>query len=241
VPGPARSALTVSPAPAAIVLAGVGTAALLFDHPAAIGAACMLLLAVVLRAPPARRRPYLLGAVGAGASVLALSPFLASEGFHVLWAGPVVPVLGALDVTREELAIAAVNGGRLAAVALAFSAYALLVDHDRLVGALGFARRSALTAVLATRLVPTLERDAAGLREAVRGRGVAVQGLRGHARLVSPLVAGSLERALNLAEAMEVRGFGRRERTRLPQPRWSRLDRAAVAAALALVAGAVWL
>jgi energy-coupling factor transport system permease protein len=137
--------------------------------------------------------------------------------------------------------IAAVNGGRLAAVALAFSAYALLVDHDRLLGALGFARRSALTAVLATRLVPTLERDAAALREAVRGRGVPVGGVRGHARLVSPLVAGSLERALNLAEAMEARGFGRPGRTRVPPPPWTHLDRVAVAGALVLVAGAVWL
>jgi energy-coupling factor transport system permease protein len=241
VPGPARGALTLGPVPASLALAGVGVAALLFDRPAAIGAACALLLAVVLRAPPSRRRAYVVGAVGSGASVLVLSPFLASEGFHVLWTGPVVPVLGALDVTREELVIAAVNAGRLTAVALAFSAYALLVDHDRLLGALGFARRSALTAVLATRLVPTLERDAAALREAVRGRGVPVRGVRGHARLVSPLVAGSLERALNLAEAMEARGFGRRGRTRLPQDPWTRLDRAAVAGALVLVVGAAWL
>jgi energy-coupling factor transport system permease protein len=239
--GPGGGTLTLGPVPASLALAGVGVAALLFDRPAAIGAACALLLAVVLRAPSSRRRPYLFGALTSGASVVVLSPFLASEGFRVLWTGPVVPVLGALDVTREELVIAAVNGGRLAAVALAFSAYALLVDHDRLLGALGFARRSALTAVLATRLVPTLERDAAALREAVRGRGVPVRGVRGHARLVSPLVAGSLERALNLAEAMEARGFGRRGRTRLPQTPWTRLDRAAVAGALVLVLGAVWL
>ena len=33
--------------------------------------------------------------------------------------------------------------------------------------------------------------------------------MRGHARLLSPLLAGSLERGLNLAEAMEARGYGR--------------------------------
>ena len=238
---PGGGTLTLAPVPASLALAGVGSAALLFDRAVAIGATCALLLAVVLRAPSSRRRPYLLGALGSGASVFALSPFLASEGFDVVWAGPVVPVLGALDITREELVIAAVNGGRLAAVALAFAAYALLVDHDRLLGSLGFARRSALTAVLATRLVPTLERDAAALREAVRGRGVAVRGVRGHARLVSPLVAGSLERALNLAEAMEARGFGRAGRTRLPQPPWTGLDGAAVLGGLGLVVTAVWL
>ena len=120
-----------------------------------------------------------------------------------------MPVLGQLDITREELRIGLFQGLRLTAVALAFAAYALLLDHDRLVQSVRFARRSVLAMALATRLVPTLERDAAGLVEALRGRGVEVTGARGRARLLAPLLAGSLERALNLAEAMEARGYGR--------------------------------
>jgi ketosteroid isomerase-like protein len=86
------------------------------------------------------------------------------------------------------------------------------------------------------------ERDAAALMDALRGRGVAVEGFRGHARLLSPLLAGSLERALNLGEAMEARGYGGPARTRLPSPPWTRLDRVGVAAAPILVLiGALWL
>jgi energy-coupling factor transport system permease protein len=103
-------------------------------------------------------------------------------------------------------------------------------------------RRSALAVALATRLVPTLERDAVGLAEAVRGRGVELNGLRAHARLLSPLVAGSLERASSLAEAMEARGFGRGGATRAPRPPWKLADRVAVAACPVLVvAGVLWL
>jgi energy-coupling factor transport system permease protein len=117
-----------------------------------------------------------------------------------------------------------------------------VLDHDRLVSSARFARRSALAIALATRLVPTLERDATGLAEAMRGRGLSVAGVRGHARLLSPLVAGSLERAGNLAEAMEARGFGRPGATRAPGARWTRLDRLAVAGAALLVAiGFLWL
>jgi energy-coupling factor transport system permease protein len=94
---------------------------------------------------------------------------------------------------------------------------------------------------LATRLVPTLERDAAGFVEALRGRGVQVDGIRGHARLLSPVLSGSLERALSLAESMEARGFGRAGRTRAPGPPWTRLDRLALVAAVLLCVGAVWL
>jgi energy-coupling factor transport system permease protein len=95
---------------------------------------------------------------------------------------------------------------------------------------------------LATRLVPTLERDALGLAEAVRGRGVAVEGIRGRARLLSPLVAGSLERAASLAEAMEARGYGRATHSKAPGARWKPWDHAAIAvAALLVAAGALWL
>jgi energy-coupling factor transport system permease protein len=234
--------VTIAPVPAALFLAGAAVAVLLADSVAGAGALSAALLAVVLRAPASRRRPYLAGAVVSGLGVFVVSPFVQSTGFHVIWSGPIVPVLGSLDVTREELVIAAVNALRLVGVSLAAAAYALLVDHDRLLAAAGFARRSAFTAVLATRLLPTLERDAAGLAEAVRGRGLAVAGVRGHARLLSPLVAGSLERAQNLAEAMETRGFSRAGRTRAPAPPWQLPDYAvALAGGLLVVAGALWL
>ena len=71
---------------------------------------------------------------------------------------------------------------------------------------------------------------------------MAVEGLRGRARLLSPLVAGSLERSLNLAESMEARGFGRPGRTRAPSPPWALVDRLAIVAAVVIVfVGALWL
>ncbi len=232
----------MSPAPAALLLAGAGAAALLAGRIWAVGALALVLLALCLRAPRRRRAPYLFGALTTGLGVFVLSPFLWVGGGDVLWSGPSVPVLGPLDVTTEELADAALNGLRLLALGLAFAAYALLLDHDRLVAAVPFARRSALAVALATRLVPSLERDARGLAEAVRGRGVELHGARGYATLLSPLVAGSLERASNLAEAMEARGFGRQGATRALRPEWTWLDKAAVAAgALLVVVGALWL
>ncbi|HSC92201.1 MAG TPA: energy-coupling factor transporter transmembrane component T [Gaiellaceae bacterium] len=234
--------MRLQPVPAAILLAGLGAAALLARHLWPVVGIAVALLVVCLRSPAPARRLYLFGAVTAGLGIVVLSPFLQATGYDVLWSGPTVPVLGTLDVTSEELHAAALSGVRLVAVGLAFAAYALLLDHDSLVASVPAARRSALAVALATRLVPTLERDAAGLAEAVRGRGVTVEGVRGHARLLSPVVAGSLERAQNLAEAMEARGFGRPGATRTPRPPWGTVDRVAVAAAVVLVLlGATWL
>ena len=229
------------PAPALALLLALAAAALVADRwqvPAVVAA---VLLGLCLRAPASRRWPYLVGCALTAGAVFVVTPLVVVEGVDVLWSGPAVPVLGQLDVTTQELAAAAVQAVRLAAVTLAFAVYALRLDHDSLLRSARFARRSALVVALATRLVPTLERDVRGLVEALRGRGVEVEGVRGRARLVSPIVSGSLERALNLAEAMEARGYGRAGATRTPSPRWRSLDRMALVGAVVVAAGAVWL
>jgi energy-coupling factor transporter transmembrane protein EcfT len=232
----------VSPGAATALLGAAAAAVLVTSRIWVAGAIAAALLVVCLRAPARRRWPYLFGALTSGLGVFVLSPFLwSSGGGTLLWDGPTIPVLGVLDISTDEIRIAAVNGLRLAAVGLAFAAYALLLDHDRLITGAHFARRSALAVALATRLVPTLERDAAGLRETVRGRGVELSGVRGYAQLLSPLVAGSLERASSLAEAMEARGFGRPGATRMPRSSWDIRDKVAVLFGVALVGVAVWL
>jgi energy-coupling factor transport system permease protein len=228
----------MSPAPAAALLAALATAALLSTSLWSVGAICTLLLLVALRAPAQRRWPYLIGTLSTALLFVVLTPFVEVIGTHVLWSGPTIPVLGRLDVTTEELRNGLFQGLRLGAVGLAFAVYALLLDHDRLLAAAGWARRSTVAVALATRLVPLLERDARDLRIALRGRGVEL----GAVRQLSPLLAGSLERGLNLAEAMEARGYGRAGRTRAPRTPWTLVDRLGLVVAVAVVVvGALWL
>ena len=232
----------MSAVPAAALLAALAAAALLADRTISVAIIAAGLFALCLRAPRGRRWPYLVGTLASGLVLFLFSPLVARYGGVVYWEGPEVPVIGQLDVTSEEVSEALFQSLRLVAVGLAFAAYALLLDLDGLLLAGGRLRRSVLAVALATRLVPTLERDAAGYVEALRGRGLVVEGVRGRARLISPLVAGSLERSLNLAESMEARGFGRPGRTRAPSPAWSTLDRLAIVAAVGVVAlGALWL
>lgn len=232
----------MKPGPALALLAGAVAAALLASHVVSLAALTVVLAVVCIRARGRRAWFYLVGIAWAAAVILVFTPLVETLGSHPLWAGPIVPVIGQIDVTSEELWSALHGALRLASVGLAFSAYALLVDHDRLLESASFARRFVLGVVLTTRLVPALERDARGFAEAMRARGVEVHGIKKRGVLLSPLVAGSLERSLNLAEAMEARGFGAREPTRLPAPRWTALDCAAIALAVAVIcAGALWL
>jgi energy-coupling factor transport system permease protein len=228
----------LSPVPAAAVLAALAVAALLAGHTLSVAALCLLLLVAAWRAPAQRRWPYLIGTLSTGLTVFLITPFVEVIGTHVLWTGPTIPVVGTLDIRTEELRNGLFQGLRVTAVGLAFAVYALLLDHDRLLAAAGWARRSTLAVALATRLVPVLERDERELRLALRGRQVEL----GPVRLLSPLLAGSLERGLNLAEAMEARGYGRAGGTRAPRSPWRVRDRVALAAVPVIVAlGALWL
>ena len=162
-----------------------------------------------LRAPAARRWPYLVRVRGHGGRRAPAHAARRRLRLDVAVERPDRARARSLDVTTEELSgrggpsrPARRRHARVRGLRVAPRPRRLLRRRGSRAG-----RRSSSRS--RRRLVPTLERDVRGLVEALRGRGVEVEGLRGRARLVSPLVSGSLERALNLAEAMEARGFGR--------------------------------
>ena len=140
----------MSPVPAAALLAALAAVALIAERGWVVAAIAVGLFAACLTAPRGRRWIYLTGTLVSALSVFVLSPFVSHIGTHVIWEGPKIPVIGYLDVTSEELAAAGIQALRLAAVGLAFAAYALLLDLDRLLQAAGFARRSVLAVGLAT-------------------------------------------------------------------------------------------
>jgi energy-coupling factor transport system permease protein len=99
--------------------------------------------------------------------------------------------------------------------------------------------RSALTATLATRLVPVLARDATRMSDAARCRPQPP----GRLAVGRAALAGALDRAVDVAAALEVRGYSLGGRTKRRARPWSRHDWrvAGAAAVLAIlsVAGAV--
>jgi energy-coupling factor transport system permease protein len=98
-------------------------------------------------------------------------------------------------------------------VGLAFGVYAACVDPDRVLRALRrVARRSALTASLIARMVPVMSADAVRLREAAELRGPGAAPVD-RAALVRRLVAGSLDRAVDVAATLELRGYSSAGRT----------------------------
>jgi len=148
-----------------------------------------------------------------------------------------VPPFGQVDLTVEALVAGALIALHVVAVMAWAGVFACCVNPDGLLDAfrrLSF--RSALSATLATRLIPVLARDAERLAEAQRCRAVPAGGARARAAVVRAVATGAMDRALDVAATLEVRGYavaGRPPRRRAPR---SRHDLALLAAAFGLVA-----
>ena len=168
-----------------------------------------------------------------------INPLVYPEGDTLLFRGG--EVLGRrIDITLEATVAGALNGMRVIVIVSAFGLLSAAVDPDHLLRM--FRRvsyRSALTATLATRLVPVLARDATRMGDAARCR----PHPPGRLTVGRAALSGALDRAVDVAAALEVRGYSFGGRTTRPQQPWSRHDwrvgGAAVLSAMAAVAGAI--
>jgi energy-coupling factor transport system permease protein len=145
------------------------------------------------------------------------------------------------DLTVEAVVYGAVIALKVTIVILIATLASLAVDPDELLRAfrrLSF--RSALTVSLAVRMIPLLAADAQRLSEAQRTRPEGgPQGARGRVALLGAILGGSLDRAMDVAATLEVRGFATARRApRLRRP-WSRHDIAFAASAAAILALAI--
>jgi energy-coupling factor transport system permease protein len=213
--------------------------ALSFDHPLVLA----VLLAAILAAGAAARVDRrvlrtLLFALPFALLIGLVNPLVVREGLTVIARLGTVPVFGVIDVTAEATAYGGVLALRAMVIIGCFALHSAAVDPDDLLRA--FRRisfRSALTAALATRLVPVLARDARRLHDAQR----CLAGQPAPRRAVVRAVAsGALDRAVDVAATLEVRGYGAARRPPRGGARpWSRHDLAFAASAIALAAVAI--
>src|SRR3954447_2915767 len=148
-------------------------------------------------------------ALGLGVLLVAVNAIASQRGDTVLVHGIELPLLGTIDISLEAIAEGAVLALRLGVVMAAFAVHAACVDPDRVLRLLRpIASRSALTATLISRMVPLAAGDYRRLGEAaaLRGPGAAPAG---RAALARRLVAGSLDRAVDVAATLELRGYAR--------------------------------
>jgi energy-coupling factor transport system permease protein len=227
-PGPLQAA---SPGAAVAYLGALAAVAFLYSSPLVLVAAgvAAALAGWLAGARGAVRAAIRLG-LAIAVPIVFVNALVVNRGETVLARLGDWPLLGQVDVTAEALVDGAVFGLRAVVVMIAFAVYSACVDPDRVLRALRpIAGRSALTATLVSRLVPVAAADAGRLRDAARLRGPGAAEA-GRAPLARRLLAGSLDRAVDVAATLELRGYSRaapqsRLRRRVAERLWGRQAR----------------
>jgi energy-coupling factor transport system permease protein len=213
----------------------LGVAALMASNPIMLGAVVLAVLGAGVAAGVGRGlvRAALWG-VPVALVIMLINALVSRDGLTVIVRLGDLPILGHTDVTLEATVYGAILGLRAVALILCGLLYTLAVDPDevlRLFRRVSF--RSALSATLATRMVPILVRDGRRLADAQRCRpGPPPSRLT----LMRAACTGMLDRALDVAAALEVRGYGAARRPPAYRSPYSRHDVAFMAAAVAVVA-----
>lgn len=148
------------------------------------------------------------------------------------------------DLTWNAVIYGLLSATAILGLIMTWATVAALVDWagltrilpDRL---LGFA----VGGSIALNLIPQTVSSVAEITEAAAARGFAVKGPRSFGIIVSPVVSGSMDRALRLSEVLEARGFGSRtagatRRPVLHQAGWNALLAGLCLATYALAVGA---
>jgi energy-coupling factor transport system permease protein len=118
------------------------------------------------------------------------------------------PIIGG-PITLEAIIAGAVSGLALLTILVVFAAFNAVVDHYQLLRATpAFLFHAGVVISIAITFVPQMVLSAKEIRQAQRIRGHRFRGIRDLLPLVMPLLANGLERAIQLAETMEARGFG---------------------------------
>jgi energy-coupling factor transport system permease protein len=236
--------------------AGVGAAwalaltaaVLLLYNPIPLAALTLAVLGAGVGAGVGRRLAGTLRvAVIVGLPIVAINVLASREGLTVFARLGDLGPFGQGNLTVEAVVYGAVIALKVTLLMLITTLASLAVDPDELLR--GFRRlsfRSALTASLATRMIPVLGADAQRLAEAQRTRPEdPARGVRGRVALLSAIVGGSIERSMEVAATLELRGFAvaaesrsrpRRSSDRRMRRPWSRHDLAFLCSTFAVIA-----
>ena len=126
-------------------------------------------------------------------------------------------------ITLERLSATTHDGVMLAAIIALLGAATSLSSPHRLLRSLPImVYEFGVAVVIATSVLPQLVTSIARIREAQKLRGQETRGLLSWRRIVLPLLEDSLSRSLDLAAAMDARGYGySRKRSRYRPNTWT--------------------
>ena len=168
-------------------------------------------------------------------AIIIINTLVSYHGSHLLWQAPFrIPLMGTPVITLEAIFYGVGMSLRLLAIISAFAILTFAIHPDDIMLAMikiKLPYKSVLVTSLSTRFVPTLIDDVERISDVQRSRGLELdrgklaQRIKSRMAIIIPLLSNSLDRTIQVAEAMESRAFGSGEkRTFYKDIKLSRLD-----------------
>jgi energy-coupling factor transport system permease protein len=230
---------------------GLVVLSLIFSHPVYILILFLSIIPLVRLAGVGREWASTLKlALWLGLSIIVINALFSYHGDHVLLAAPFrLPAVGQPVITLEAIVFGAVMALKLAVIISVFSLINLTVHPDDIMAVLLKMRlpyKSVLVTSLSTRFVPCLVEDIGRISDGYRTRGVQLDAggwfkrVKNRAKITTALLTNSLDRSVQVAEAMEARAFGNgQKRVFYKEINISKIDAAALGVGLLPLAAGI--
>ncbi len=194
-------------------------ASLLFEHPLYLSVIFLTTIPMAVMARIYRQWFWLVFfSLLMGLGIILINAIIINAGSTVLVEATFsIPTLGVPRITMEAIFFAMTMALRLVIIVSAFAVFTFSVHPDDQMLAMIQLRipyKSVLVASLAMRFVPALFEDLDRLNEVQQSRGLEMargsvfRRIKNRTTVLVPLLANSLTRCVQIAEAMEARGFG---------------------------------
>lgn len=226
---------------------------LLLNHPVYLGLLFLGTLPVVIAAGILREwTSSLKYTLYLCLAILVINVIVNNQGEHILWQpGFRIPMIGALAINWEAVLFSFAMSLRLLTIISAFTVLTLTIHPDDVVQALLKIRmpyKSILACSLSLRFLPTLIEDAGRISDIQRSRGLELdrgnlfQKIGRRTAVIIPLLSNSLDRTVQVAEAMESRAFGTgTKRMFYKKMDFIRLDAVTLAVSIVPLIEVIWL
>jgi len=155
-------------------------------------------------------------------AIVIINALVSYHGSHLLWQAPFrIPLIGTPVITLEAIFFGVGMSLRLLVIISAFTILTFTIHPDDIMLAMikmKLPYKSVLVTSLSTRFIPTLIDDVERISDVQRSRGLELdrgkltQRIKSRMAIIIPLLSNSLDRTIQVAEAMESRAFGSGEK-----------------------------
>jgi len=207
-----------------------------FNHPIYLTLFLANLLTTIYISKSVRKIvPFLKLILFLGFFIFLFNNILNNEGQTILMILPInIPLFGHIYITIEVIIYSLISIFQLLLVLIAFSLINILINPDELMKAILKMKMPYIMTflvILSLRFFPLLMMDLDQISDVQKSRGLEINKgnifsrIKNLIKIILPLLANSLERSIQVAEALETRGFGlKKKRTYYKYLTISKLD-----------------